>query len=232
MSGVFITATGTEIGKTYLTCALLHQLRGRGLTTQAIKPVASGYNEAQPESSDTYLLARAQNIIWEAPTANRISPWRFAASLSPDRAAELEGRTVDEVGLLGFCAHTSAAPGITLIEGAGGAMSPLTSRWLNADLMARLNIPSILVAGSYLGSIGHCLAVLEALSARHVPVLAIVLNETRDATTSPEDTIVSLRRFCPAGIPILPLRRGGGDDTLSTLGNLLAQSDHERKHTE
>ena len=83
MSTLFVTATGTEIGKTLVTAALCHQLRGAGRPVRALKPVLSGYDPATLAESDPgVLLASLGEAVTEDAVA-RITPWRFAAPLSP-----------------------------------------------------------------------------------------------------------------------------------------------------
>ena len=101
MSTLFVTATGTEIGKTLVTCALVEQLRKRDRGVRAIKPVVSGFDEAEADDSDCALLMRAQGQ--EATELDRVSPWRFRAALSPDMAAAAENREVPFAELIQFC---------------------------------------------------------------------------------------------------------------------------------
>lgn len=216
MSALFITATGTDMGKTYLTRALIRHFRSQERPLHAIKPVISGYEARRPESSDTFLLASALGLPWEGTTADTLSPWRFAAPLSPHLAAEKEGKTIDEEALLTFCAHQMRLHEFLLIEGAGGAMSPLTSTLLNADIIARLHIPALVVAGTYLGAIGHSLATVECLLSRGVAIKGLVVNAPHPGSDpSLSDTLASLRRFSPVDCPILPLPHAAGNDTLA-----------------
>ena len=93
MTALFVTATGTGIGKTLVTCLLARQLRAAGRRVRALKPVATGYTAAR-DSDSAQLLAALGEPITDANVA-AISPWRFAAPLSPDMAAEREGRALD-----------------------------------------------------------------------------------------------------------------------------------------
>src|SRR5262245_6760089 len=95
MGAFFITATGTDIGKTYLACALIRHLRAQGQAVEAIKPIVTGFEEQSAISSDPGLLLGALGRPVSATDIERISPWRFKAALSPDLAAAREGRTVD-----------------------------------------------------------------------------------------------------------------------------------------
>lgn len=195
MTAYFITATGTGIGKTYVTALLAKQLGAR-----AIKPVMSGFSEG--EETDTHILARA---VGEKNLA-AISPWRFTAPLSPDVAAAREGRLIDFAELTDFCRMEIAAHPTTLIEGVGGVMVPLNDTHTVLDLMAALKIPVVLVAGTYLGTISHTLTAITALRARGIKLHALVLSESEESPMPPAETAATIERFC--GIKPVMLARG------------------------
>lgn len=211
MSAYFVTASGTEIGKTYVTAALIRQLRDAGRPVRAFKPVASGMPPlADPRfrDSDTALLLEAQGLALDEAGVEGCTPWRFKAPLSPDMAAAAEARRfkLDEVADWTRAVLRQLPPeAVALIEGAGGAFSPIASDGLNVDLAQRLAIPAMLVCGSYLGAIGHALAAIEALHARAVALAAVVVNESEGGVDF-EATLRSLARFAPRA-RFVPLRR-------------------------
>lgn len=219
MAAFFITSTGTDIGKTFVTCALIRQLRAQGKAVHAIKPVISGYDDAHPEGSDTYLLAEALGLAWSPATADALSPYRYVAAQSPHLAAVLEGRTIPTENLLSFCQQHITARGqdTLLIEGAGGVMTPISDTLLTHQWIAHLQIPVILVVGSYLGSISHSLTALSVLSAQAIPVAAVIVSASPDSPVALEDTIASLERFSGLACPILPLPRHSENDTMTLL---------------
>ena len=87
MSAIFITGTGTDVGKTYVAASLIRHLRQMGRLVDAIKPVVSGYDPAQLAASDPGVLLEALGLPVTEQEIDRISPWRFRAALSPDLAA-------------------------------------------------------------------------------------------------------------------------------------------------
>ena len=136
MSTLFVTATGTEIGKTLVTAALCHELRAAGQPVRALKPVLSGYDPATLADSDPgVLLASLGEAATEQAVAS-ITPWRFSAPLSPDMAAAREGRRLDLAEILAYCRAAQGDP--LLIEGIGGAMVPLNERHTVLDWIAEL----------------------------------------------------------------------------------------------
>ncbi len=169
MSAIFITGTGTDVGKTYVAASLIRHLRQMGRLVDAIKPVVSGYDPAQPAASDPGVLLEALGLPVTEQEIDRISPWRFRAALSPDLAAEREGRRIDVDTVIKFCQTAiEQRRDILLIEGVGGIMVPLDGERTILDVMMALRLPLILVAGSYLGTISHTLTALDALlPARH-----------------------------------------------------------------
>lgn len=207
MSAYFVTATGTEIGKTYVTAGLIRHLRARNEPVFALKPVVSGFSMAEAEMTDPGILLRALDEAVNPETVGRISPWRFAAALSPDIAAARESRTIRFDEVVGFCRDAiGATRGIGFIEGVGGVMVPLDDCHTVLDWIAALGTPAILVAGSYLGTISHTLTALDALKRRDVPVAKIVINESVSAPVNCEETAQTIARFAP-GCPIRILSR-------------------------
>src|SRR5215467_9024765 len=144
MSAVFVTATGTDIGKTFVTAGLIRHLRAKGRTVEAIKPVVSGFDAAALQRSDPAMLLGALGREITLAEVERIAPWRFAAPLSPDMAAHRDGRAIAFQEVVAFCRRSMAERrGGLLIEGIGGVMVPLDDRHTVLDLMSVLRIPVI-----------------------------------------------------------------------------------------
>lgn len=196
---LFVTSTGTEIGKTLITCALAHQLRGTD--TRVLKPVVSGYEPDQAAASDPGLIlaARGEAVTEDAVAA--IAPWRFRTPVAPDLAARLEGRAMTAAEVAAFCAKAGDAVETLIVEGAGGLMAPIAERETFLDVLALTRWPSLLIIGSYLGTLSHTFTAIETLRARNLPVAGIVISESeRDAQAIPE-----LRRSIAAFLPELPV---------------------------
>lgn len=217
----FITGTGTDIGKTWLACALLHHWRSEGRQAAAFKPVLSGFDPGRAEASDAGQLLAALGRDVSAAELDAVAPWRFAAPLSPDMAAAKEGRSLDFEQLVAFtrrCASADFSP--TLIEGVGGVMAPLDARHTVRDWIAAAGLPCVLVAGSYLGSLSHTLTALIALEKVGAGVTAIVVNETPDSVAGLDATLETLSRFT-AGIPLLAIPRVSPQAAVTRLAGLL-----------
>ncbi len=202
MAGLFVTATGTEVGKTFVTAGLLRAGRRAGRAMGALKPVLSGFDPADAARSDAGVLLAALGLPLSDLAA--ISPWRFAAPLSPDMAAAAEGRAIELAAVIAACRAAVAGDAFTLIEGVGGVMVPLDGRHTVLDVMAVLGLPVLLVTGSALGAISHCLTAVAALSLCGIVPVLIVLNESAGSTVPLDATARTLRRFCVAPVATLP----------------------------
>ena len=209
MSAYFVTATGTDIGKTFVTAGLIRYLRGLGQPVNALKPIVSGYDSSVVETSDPAVLLAALGRQVSADEIATIAPWRFRAPLSPDTAAAREGRSIDFDALVDFSrAAVEANNGILFIEGVGGIMVPLDGRRTVLDWMTALDIPLLLVVGGYLGAISHTLTALDVLAQRKLKLAAIVVSESERGTVELSDTVGSIARFsndvAVVGLPRLP----------------------------
>ena len=214
MTAVFITATGTDIGKTFLTAGLIRHIRGAGRAVAAVKPIVSGFDPRAWQQSDPAVLLAALGRPVALEEVERISPWRFKAPLSPHMAGKREGRVIVFQDVVEFCRRSMAGNrGVLLIEGVGGIMVPFDDRRTVLDLMSVLRIPAILVAGSYVGTISHTLSALEVMARRNLDITAVVVSQSEGSAASLEETVATVERFADAidvvGIPRLA---PGADD--------------------
>jgi dethiobiotin synthetase len=203
MTTLFVTASGTGVGKTFVTTRLIAELRAAGRTVHALKPVASGFDEEHPEDSDSGALLRALARPCSAANLAAISPWRFAAPLSPDMAAAREQRTIPFPALLDFC-RAPAAADVTLIEGIGGVMVPLDAEHTVLDWIAALRAPALLVVGSYLGTLSHTLTAAAVLRERGCALAAVIVSESSEQPVALAETAAAIARFLPVAIAALP----------------------------
>jgi dethiobiotin synthetase len=185
-SGLFVTGTDTDVGKTAVAVAIVRGLMRDGLQSGlrvgVYKPVASGVPTGGAAGSD---IAR----LWEAAgrplSMEAVCPQRFEAAISPPRSALAEGRRIDETLLRsGFDAWRNASD-IVIVEGAGGLFSPLGETTLNVDLARDLDLPLVVVDAARLGAIGRTLAVVRAARAEGLHVAAVVLSQIEHSGNSP-----------------------------------------------
>jgi dethiobiotin synthetase len=207
MTAMFVTATGTDIGKTFVACGMIAELRARGRDVDALKPIVTGFDAQTAHTSDTGRLLAA---LARAVTPNEIaqvSPFRLRAPLSPDMAARIEGASIDVKALNTFCRNAiSRRKDALIIEGIGGIMVPLDGRHTVLDWMIEIGLPAILVAGSYVGTLSHTLSALDVLDRHKLKVAAVVVSETPGSAATLADIADTIRRFA-ANIDVFALPR-------------------------
>jgi dethiobiotin synthetase len=205
VTAIFITATGTDVGKTFVVASLIRLFRQMGRRVDAIKPVVSGYDPAQAGASDPGMLIAALGLPFSPESIERVSPWRFRAAVSPDLAARYEERSIDVDAVVAFCQDAiEQRRDVLLIEGTGGIMVPLDDQRTILDVMMALRLPLILVTGSYLGTISHTLTALDSLFRRDMNVLATIVSETPGSSVPLDDVVAAIGRFTE---PVIGLPR-------------------------
>lgn len=206
----FITATGTDAGKTFVAEGLARAWRAAGIAVRALKPLMSGYDEAQPQACDAGRLLAACGREATPQNIAAVSPWRFRAPLSPDRAAALEDRSIDFEDLVAWSRFEIVrSEDALLMEGIGGVMVPIDAHHTVRDWVAALDMPIMLVAGTYLGALSHTLTALAALREIGLRPACIVVNESADGVGLAE-TVASLASQVD-GIHLFELARGDAD---------------------
>ena len=177
MNGIFITGSDTEVGKTWVSCAIIRTLRLNVERVGAYKPVASGV--ANLSDSDAMQL-------WEATgrlqSINMVCPQSFVAPFAPPLAASMENRLVDHDLLSSGAEAWKEHCDFLVVEGAGGLLSPLTYDSTNADLAERLGWPIVIVVADRLGAVNQSMLAFEVAHARKLKVGAIILNEATKPT--------------------------------------------------
>ena len=168
----FVTGTDTGIGKTLVSCALLHALRARGFQTAGMKPIAAGI-EADGSNEDVERLRAASSVRVDRRLAN---PYQLRQPIAPHLAAAEEGvRLALPTIRDAFDALTERADAV-IVEGCGGFLVPLDDAQDTADLALCLDLPVILVIGMRLGCLNHALLTQEAIARRGLALAGWVAN--------------------------------------------------------
>jgi len=171
---VFITATDTDAGKTWVTSHLIQALLEYRENAKAIKPIACGFN-VDGTNNDVKTLLEAQALHQPSD----INCYSFAKPAAPSIAAQAEEKTIDPEYLKQWCYKQSEKVDLCLIEGIGGLMVPITPSHLVSDWLADMpNIPVILIVGAKLGCINHALLSLSHLSSIGREPAWIIINNT------------------------------------------------------
>ena len=206
--GLFITGTDTGVGKTFVAGALATVLRARGIDVGVMKPVETGCvrRDGQLHPQDAlYLREKAST----ADPVDEICPYALEMPAAPSIAADVAKIIIDLDRIADRFHHLSARHQLTLVEGAGGLLVPLTDTADYTHLIQKLDLPVLLVARASLGTINHTL--LTWHWARHVnlSILGVVVNSpTGPPTPSEEANLGALTKRLPTSllgrIPHLP----------------------------
>lgn len=217
MTAIFVTSSGTDIGKTYVSALLVRQLRKRGDRVRALKPIVSGFTPATFPGSDPAALLAALDEPVTYENASLVTRWHFTEPLSPDMAAAHEGKTIDFTELVDHCLDAASGDETLVIEGVGGLIVPLNATHTVLDWMCGLKplaIQPLLVVGSYLGTISHTLTALDVMKRNGLAPRAIVVSETPSSTVALDETIATIQRFA-GETPVIALPRDGTPDLAS-----------------
>jgi dethiobiotin synthetase len=194
--GIFITGTDTGIGKTHVTAALLTELRRRGISAAAFKPIACGKGGRH----DAEIYAAIMNH--EQPF-DVINPIYLRHPLAPSVAAELEHKRIDLRKILRTYQQLAANYDVVLVEGAGGLLVPIREDYFVADLAKTLKLPLLIVARLGLGTINHTLLTVRQANAHGLKIAGLVLNNTAGSRRglAERTNIRALPKLC--NVPLL-----------------------------
>lgn len=171
--GLFIAGTDTGVGKTIVTASLGLTLKAQRYRVVAMKPIETGV-DGDPMPDSLYL----NTLLGLKESTETLCPYRFSRPLAPAIAARMEGRQLEPVTIQRAYDALRSSYDIVLVEGVGGLLVPLAQGFFVIDLIALLNLNVLLVARRGLGTINHTLLSLEALKARGLFCLGVVLNDT------------------------------------------------------
>jgi len=169
--GIFITGTDTGVGKTHVTAALLTELRRRGVSAAAFKPIACGAGGRH----DAKIYAAIMNH--EQPL-DVINPIYLRHPLAPSVAAKLERKRIDLRKILHTYQQLAKSYEVVLVEGAGGLLVPIRKNYFVADLAKTLKLPVLIVARLGLGTINHTLLTVRQAKVHGLKINGLVLNDT------------------------------------------------------
>ncbi len=202
---IFVTATDTDAGKTWVTASAVRSLLNQNEIVRALKPVACGLDE-NGQNEDVQTLLAAQSL----QNRNDICLYQFATPAAPSQAADAEGKSIDPQQLLAWCEEKSSDVEITLIEGVGGLMVPITDNWLVSDWIQAMPDAEIwLVVGCKLGAINQTLLTLDKLKQMGRTPSRIIFNATdkkQGAWIKP--AVEAVAPFLPQGCKVSQLKYG------------------------
>jgi len=231
-SGIFVTGTGTEVGKTVVAAAIAHTLATEGQKVAVFKPAVTGLDE-QPAggpicrvTGDISAHRPPDHELLRLAAGSRqgdgeIAPYRYGPPASPHLAAAMVGEEIEPERLLEAAGTAAAEADALVCEGVGGLLVPLVGRFGNPtgdksappylvrDLAVDLGYPLVVVASPGLGTINHTLLTLESARAGGLDVAAVVLTPWPQQPTEIErsnlETIATLGEVVVQTLPLLDL---------------------------
>jgi dethiobiotin synthetase len=214
MNTYFVTAVGTDIGKTYASTAMLRAARKQGYNVSACKPLMSGFGEDALGASDAGQLLSAMQQPVSLDSVSEICLHRFAPPLAPNVAMRRAGIFQDYSKILEFTRDRlpTDPDQFHLVEGAGGLMSPVTDDKLHTDFILDLDLPVILVAAGYLGAVSHTLTALDVLQSRQITVIALIVSQPSPDAEHPDHLIGEVGLW--SDVPAFPLPYGAGAEAI------------------
>jgi len=167
---LFVTGTDTGVGKTYITRLILESLRQQGVNAVGYKPIACG------DRDDAEALASASGDL----DVDLVNPVYFNTAVAPYVAGLLENRTVDTAELIAGYKELAAKHDTVIIEGAGGWEVPIAPNYQISDFAKELGLPVLVVAANQLGALNHIQLTVNAIRAKGLNCVGIVLNQLED----------------------------------------------------
>jgi dethiobiotin synthetase len=185
LRGIFVTGTGTGVGKSVLSASICAALAERGEKVAAFKPVITGLDERGDDwPLDDELLAKHANM---GQSREDVSPHRFGPPVSPHLAAEMAGEPIEALALAREARELAEKADALVCEGIGGLMVPLAAGFMVRDLAVELDLPLVIAAKTSLGTINHTLLTIEAARAAGLNVTGVVLTPWPDDPSDVEE---------------------------------------------
>ena len=198
--GYFVTGTGTGVGKTLVSCALLHAFGLHGKTAVGMKPVAAGCENGR--WTDVDLLAAASNV---AVRCEQINPYALIPPIAPHIVAKQSGIEIDVDTILQAWLELKTIADVVIVEGVGGFLVPLNDCQDSSDLARALGLPVVLVVGMQLGCLNHALLTAQAVRAAGLVLAGWVANCIDPHMGAFDENVLALeqRLNCPL-LGVLP----------------------------
>jgi dethiobiotin synthetase len=203
--GYFITGTDTSVGKTLVSCTLIHAFAARGKAVVGMKPVAAGRGD-EGEWADVEMLTASSNV--SAPRS-LINPYALIQPVAPHIAAREMGIEIDTAVILEACRGLQDIAEIVIVEGIGGFRVPLNNRHDAGDMARSMGFPVILVVGMRLGCLNHALLTAEAVQSIGLPLAGWVANQIDPQMLDFDENVHALQQRLPCPLlGVLPFTPG------------------------
>ncbi|HEY0665797.1 MAG TPA: dethiobiotin synthase [Gallionella sp.] len=185
----FVTGTDTGVGKTLVSCALLHGFAAQGRRVAGFKPVAAGC-DSDGRNDDAKALLVAGNVPLRY---EQVNPYCLREPIAPHLAAARENVRIELSRLVTACRELAAQADVVIVEGAGGFLVPLNDTQTGVDMAQQLALPVILVVGMRLGCLNHALLTAQAIAAGGLQCVGWVANVTDPEMAGLDENIAALQ---------------------------------------
>lgn len=211
--GYFVTGTDTGVGKTFVSCALLHAFAARGESTTGMKPVAAGCENGKWE--DVESLVAASTVA--APRA-LVNPYALSPPIAPHIAARQSGINIDMAIICKAFLELQKIADMVIVEGIGGFLVPLDEHQDGAVMAQALDLPIVLVVGMRLGCLNHALLTAHAIRTTGLRLAGWVANRIEPQMIAFDENVLTLsqRLDCPL-LGVLPFEQNADAKKLSVL---------------
>ena len=202
--GIFVTGTDTGVGKTVVTAALVSLFRAGGIDAVPMKPVHTGCIST-PHGwvvVDLEFCLNMANLEPQPAERKLMAPYCFQPACSPHLAAAQAREMISISRIVHDFSALKANHELVIVEGAGGMLVPINDEETMLDVMVGLSLPVVLVARPWLGTINHTLLSLRELARAGVPVLGVILNDSRPCAWDEivRDNRLTIERFGDAPV--------------------------------
>lgn len=205
--GIFVTGSGTEVGKTVVAAVIARTLLAAGRTVAVFKPCVTGLEHLAPGQPPDHEMLRAG--AGSGQSDEEIAPYRYGPPVSPHLAAALAGEEIEPERLREAAGEAASGAGVLVCEGVGGLLVPLAPRYLVRDLAADLGYPLAIAAPPGLGTINHTLLTIEAARGAGLEIAAVVLTpwpeNPGEVERSNRETIAALGSVPVEALPPIDL---------------------------
>ena len=176
MKSLFVTGNDTNVGKTCVTASIVKNLRDMDIDVGVMKPFASGYREnSNSLSQDVEILMKYSD--WHDPI-DLVNPYFFEMPTSPYDASKVLGQKISLQKITDTYDRLLLSHDLVIVEGIGGLMTPITQNYFVSNLISELDIDTIVVIGSKLGTVNHTLLTYEHCKQMHLKLKGFVINQT------------------------------------------------------
>ena len=176
MKSLFVTGNDTDIGKTCVTASIVKNLRDMDIDVGIMKPFASGYKKnSNSLSQDVEILMKYSD---SHDPIDLVNPYFFEIPTSPYAAAKTLAQKISLQKITDAYDKLLSSHDLVIVEGIGGLMTPITQNYFVSNLISELDIDTIIVIGSKLGTVNHTMLTYEHCKQMHLKLKGFVINQT------------------------------------------------------